>query len=568
MHDPAHSRKPLQPAILYKRDGYSTQGKRLLGRHSAGEGFLKGLARYSQAETLFGYTTTQTEFTEFSQNIQTWAPQRWHTLKWIPENIPSQLAESGLLYRPDSMITPLAWQRRFGDQRCYSVCGVTHTIASKETLREIADFLLAPLQPWDALICTSQAVKTAVMMTLEAWGDYLENRIGKQPEQLVQLPVIPLGIDCQPLVQAGQDSKHRQKFRQRLGIHPDDVVILFVGRLIFYAKAHPVPMYLAMEAAAQATTAKIHLVQAGWFENQREEDDFQQSAQQFCPSVIVHFVDGRQPEIRQQIWSLADIFISLADNIQETFGLTPIEAMASGLPVIVSDWNGYQESVRDGLDGFRIPTWTPPPGAGFNLNAQYCSDVLNYSTYVGHVAIATAVDIKACTEALVKLIQNPDLRKQMGMAGQRHAISTFDWQVVIAAYESLWYELAEIRNIEKMMAPVRDHAFPYPLCIEPFQLFSHYPTQQLSPEVKLQLSSLATPQHLDHIRQTWSSNFGASYRIPWEAINTLLYQISQSQTLTVGDILALLSGFTSETVMLTLGYLLKFQILEIYLITG
>ena len=31
------------------------------------------------------------------------------------------------------------------------------------------------------------------------------------------------------------------------------------------------------------------------------------------------------------------MFVSLSDNIQETFGLTPIEGMASGLPLIVSD---------------------------------------------------------------------------------------------------------------------------------------------------------------------------------------------------------------------------------------
>ena len=49
------------------------------------------------------------------------------------------------------------------------------------------------------------------------------------------------------------------------------------------------------------------------------------------------FLDGREPEIRINIWSAADIFISLSDNIQETFGLTPIEAMANGLPAIVSD---------------------------------------------------------------------------------------------------------------------------------------------------------------------------------------------------------------------------------------
>ena len=52
---------------------------------------------------------------------------------------------------------------------------------------------------------------------------------------------------------------------------------------------------------------------------------------------------------------------SLSDNMQETFGLTPIEAMAAGLPSVVSDWDGYRDTVQHREHGFRIPTLAPPP---------------------------------------------------------------------------------------------------------------------------------------------------------------------------------------------------------------
>ena len=29
------------------------------------------------------------------------------------------------------------------------------------------------------------------------------------------------------------------------------------------------------------------------------------------------------------------------------------------MPVVVSDWDGYRDSVRDDVDGFRIPTMMP-----------------------------------------------------------------------------------------------------------------------------------------------------------------------------------------------------------------
>ena len=58
-------------------------------------------------------------------------------------------------------------------------------------------------------------------------------------------------------------------------------------------------------------------------------------------------------------WASADLFLSLVDNPQETFGLAPVEAMAAGIPVI-GDWDGYRFTVSDGVEGFRIPTLAPP----------------------------------------------------------------------------------------------------------------------------------------------------------------------------------------------------------------
>jgi glycosyltransferase involved in cell wall biosynthesis len=81
----------------------------------------------------------------------------------------------------------------------------------------------------------------------------------------------------------------------------------------------------------------------------------------------------------------ADLFISLADNIQETFGLTPVEAMAAELPVLVTDWDGYRETVRDGMDGFRIPTWMPPPTFGQDLAVGYALGLLSYDQYVARL---------------------------------------------------------------------------------------------------------------------------------------------------------------------------------------
>ena len=554
-------------AILYKKDGYDTSGKRLLGRQAAGEGFLKALAQHGTADFLYCYTDSQKEFTEFCQRIQPWM-QRPRQVQWLPTSNHQSLTKAGTIYQPDPLLSKLAWTRRFGDQRGYSICGVTHTIASTGVMQGIGDLLIAPFQPWDALICTSVAVKTAVEQLLNTWAEYLAQRTGGKPNIDIQLPIIPLGVDCDAFNHGENTTNIRKSLRQALGIPQDDIVVLFVGRLCFYAKAHPVPMYLALEKAAQATNTKIHFVLAGWFEDQKEEISFKQSTQMFCPSVNCIFVDGRKPQVRAGIWSAADIFISLVDNIQETFGLTPIEAMAAGLPVIVSDWDGYQESVRDEIDGLRIPTLMPPPGLGLDLAYGYFSDSLNYSSYIAHSSMIIAVDIDAASKALEKLIVNPELRKRLGENGRQRAKEIYDWQVVIAGYENLWQQLAEIRATTSISAPVLPGSPPAPLCDDPFRLFAHYTSATPSQNLVLTLGAMNTPEHLQQLRQNWITNFGADRRTTNATIDAVLAAIAQQGSVSIATILQQHADVSPTLLLRTLVYLIKFDVLRVGRITN
>lgn len=121
----------------------------------------------------------------------------------------------------------------------------------------------------------------------------------------------------------------------------------------------------------QTTKRPLCLVEAGWFSKSAIEAEFKARARSLCPNVKTIHVDGNHQEYRHRIWRAADLFVSLADNIQETFGLSPIEAMAASLPVVVSDWDGYKDTVRHGIDGFRVPTIMASAGAGTDLALRY-----------------------------------------------------------------------------------------------------------------------------------------------------------------------------------------------------
>ncbi|HET6619683.1 MAG TPA: glycosyltransferase family 4 protein, partial [Dongiaceae bacterium] len=302
-----------------------------------------------------------------------------------------------------------------------------------------------------------------------------------------QLPVIPLGVDC---ARFGAIASVRGEQRAALGIAEHDVAVLFLGRLSFHAKAHPYPMYLALERAAQRTGKRVHLIQAGWFANDFIENAFRDGARAFCPGVTAHFLDARKPDVRFAIWQAADIFTSLSDNIQETFGLTPIEAMAAGLPGVVSDWDGYRDTVRHGEHGFRVPTVAPPAGQGADLAEAHAIGIDTYDRYCAYASQFVAVDAEAAAEAYATLIGNPDLRARMGAAARKEAQARFDWRHVIASYQELWTELAARRVSAAESAPARGPVH-WPARADPYTLFAAYPTETLSMQHRLEAGEFA-----------------------------------------------------------------------------
>jgi hypothetical protein len=129
-------------------------------------------------------------------------------------------------------------------------CGVTHTISSSGVLAQIADYVQGPFTVADALICTSQSVHKVVHQVWQAQAEWLGRRLGVEVKpQGPMTPVIPLGIPTQDFT---PDEATRAQGRGRWGLQPDEVAVLFVGRLSLHAKANPLPMYLAVARAAGA----------------------------------------------------------------------------------------------------------------------------------------------------------------------------------------------------------------------------------------------------------------------------------------------------------------------------
>ena len=314
--------------LLHHPDAVDMTREKLMGRHAAGAGFLDGFVRHAGVERYLCHVLEAEHGEDFASRVAAIAgearPCAAVTLSGIGE-----LAETDrTLFVPDPSLGLHAWRRRGAGAKRYSLCGIHHTVSSDGAMDGLGALLTAPVQPWDAVICSSRAAKAVIVRLLDNYADYLNGRGGGAFTAQVKLPVIPLGVDCDRFAQGDERQMVRASVRRGLGIADNDIAVLFFGRLSFHAKAHPLPMYLALQEAATRTGRRLHLLQTGRFAYSGIEREFRDGARQFAPAVNPIFLDGRDDAVCRDVWYAADVFTSLSDNIQESFGLTPIEAMA------------------------------------------------------------------------------------------------------------------------------------------------------------------------------------------------------------------------------------------------
>jgi alpha-maltose-1-phosphate synthase len=455
-------------AINFVGDGYSTT-KKIMGRQSAGKSLIRGMARKWQNSIVNGFGVNAA--TAMAQQLKSEGFQS--KVRWFDALRNTPPLGLNAVYYPAPPSKALAHRRNSLGPTSYSIFGITHTLSSAGAMDQIADLIMPPFQPWDALICTSTAALDVVNHLQDNARAWWTNATGASRFNNLKKIVIPLGVNA-PDFEAKSDQ--RGTMRAKMGLDDNDICFLFAGRMVFHAKANPVAFYQAIEAASHALNKRLVCIEAGIYSNDGAGKSFEEARRFLAPSAKFITVDGADQLAYDGAWAAADVFVSLSDNVQETFGITPIEAMAAGLPVIVSDWNGYKDTVRDGIDGFRIPVILPTAGAGADLAIRHDEGADSYDYYIGRVSMATVIDVGVLTKRMIELAQSQSLRRSLGQAGQQRVKSDYDWPVILDQYTNLAAELETIRS----HAASRQDVLGRPNRPDPFALFAHYPTSHVS----------------------------------------------------------------------------------------
>jgi glycosyltransferase involved in cell wall biosynthesis len=345
----------------------------------------------------------------------------------------------------------LAQMRQAVTDRRVPICSVVHSVMWHDLAGAYWSLLLMT-DPCDAIVTTSAAGRAAVGEFLGRACELLNRATGGHLEPRLPIVSIPLGVTdefLEPIDPAAA--------RNALGIAQDAVVLLYVGRLSARYKIDLDPLLLAFRRIASEHPSAV-LVLAG----HDAQGDAARALDRFMSEAglagRIRVVANFPAFTKRLIYAAADMFVSPVDNIQETFGISILEAMAAGLPVVAADWSGYRDLVVQNTTGFLVPTASHARAADLANAFAACSQ-MNYCESL--VAQRTIVDPAQLEARLSELVRSPRLRRAMGAAGRRRVEASFRWSDVIRRFKDLWVEQVCIarRAPARGPAPISDGAF-------------------------------------------------------------------------------------------------------------
>jgi len=144
-----------------------------------------------------------------------------------------------------------------------------------------------------------------------------------------------------------------------------------------------------------------------------EIDRLQRIAAEEGVAAHVIFVGQRPRDALRHFYCAANVFVTMP--WYEPFGITPVEAMACGIPVIGARVGGVQYSVEDGCTGFLVE----------------------------------ARNADALARRLAHVFSDPAIPRLLGKRARRRAWDRFTWQQISRSLADLYAEVATAASLSR-----------------------------------------------------------------------------------------------------------------------
>jgi glycosyltransferase involved in cell wall biosynthesis len=217
------------------------------------------------------------------------------------------------------------------------------------------------------------------------------------PQKVIVIP--GSGVSTQMFAQGQVSGAKRAELRKELQIQPDTIVVTMVSRII-KSKGVFEFMSAAQEVITHYPNARFLLVGP---EDNESLDRLNAGELEKLRQVVMW--PGSRRDIRA-ILAISDIFV-LPSAYREGIPRVLLEAASMGLPIVTTDSPGCNEVVEDEINGFLIPVR----------------------------------DSAALSQAVLCLIEQPELRRSFGQISRQRAVERFDLLVITAQIRTLYQQL-------------------------------------------------------------------------------------------------------------------------------
>jgi D-inositol-3-phosphate glycosyltransferase len=253
--------------------------------------------------------------------------------------------------------------------------------------------------PDDRFAIETQVVQTADGLIAECPQDR-DDLIKLYGADASKIHIVPCGVDLGefwpiPKTQA----------RATLGLPADAPVVLQLGRMVPRKGVDTVIRAMALLAKQRLSP---HLVVVGGESATPDPDKtpeigrLQALASELGLRDNITFVGQRGREVLKYFYSAADMFVTTP--WYEPFGITPLESMACGTPVIGSNVGGIKFTVRDGETGYLVAPKSPE---------QVC-------------------------DRIAFLYRHPEMLHMFGCQAIRHVARQFTWTKVASSLSGIY----------------------------------------------------------------------------------------------------------------------------------
>jgi glycosyltransferase involved in cell wall biosynthesis len=263
-----------------------------------------------------------------------------------------------------------------------------------------------------------------------------------------RITVVPCGFDRHEFRPMSQRAA-----RLALGLDPAEPILLQLGRLVprkgvdnviravgVLARDHEIRARLLIVGGTDRQPDPSRLPELGRLASVAKEEGVED---------LVTFVGRRDRTELVTYYNAADVFVSTP--WYEPFGITPLEAMACGTPVIGSNVGGIKFSVADGETGYLVPPNDPA----------------------------------ALAERIAGLYRDPTLLRLLGRQAIARVNELFTWERVVAGIATLYEDVLATAAIPHLIQR-RPRAAPTttahaPVTSRPRQEPSRLPGRQAIP---------------------------------------------------------------------------------------